>query len=104
MGIETRDAWHKTDWEAVGKDTTLIEMPRPQWIFGHDCQEYAYAEFDRAMDAVNTGTKYMAYNIPPEDINHRTVDFRTDHAITHKGLSTPILQLEDQIDVGLSVA
>lgn len=65
-------------------------MPRPQWIFGHDCQEYAYAEFDKAMEAVNTGAKYQAYNIPPEDVDHRKLDFRTDKVITHKGQASPI--------------
>ncbi|EXJ66229.1 uncharacterized protein A1O5_10845 [Cladophialophora psammophila CBS 110553] len=96
MGVETRDAWHKTDWAAVGKDTALLEMPRPGWIFGFDCQAYAYEEFDKAMRAVEGGPEYQPHNIPPEDMNHRTQDFRTGEAITNKALAAP-LAIEEQL-------
>lgn len=41
-GEAVRDMWHKADWDKVAEDPTLIEMPREEWIFGHDA--YAYAE------------------------------------------------------------
>ena len=41
-GEAVRDMWHKADWDKVALDPTLIEMPREEWIFGHDA--YAYAE------------------------------------------------------------
>ena len=75
IGIETRDAWHKTDWEAVKKDKKLLEMPRPDWLFGHDPQEYAYEEFETAMHAVRTGCDYVPRNIPRPGQSHRTGDF-----------------------------
>lgn len=75
IGIETRDAWHKTDWEAVKKNPKLLEMPRPDWLFGHDPQEYAYEEFETAAEAVETGVKYVSRSIPPPGQSHRTGDF-----------------------------
>ncbi|KAH7155948.1 FAD binding domain-containing protein [Dactylonectria macrodidyma] len=75
IGIETRDAWHKTDWEAVAKDARILEMPRPKWIFGHDCQQYAYDEYDKAVEALNSGVAYKACNVPSEGENHRQLDF-----------------------------
>jgi hypothetical protein len=50
-------------------------MPRPDWIFGHDPQEYAYEEFDEAANAVETGCNYTPKNIPPPGVSHRTDDF-----------------------------
>ncbi|OQV05068.1 hypothetical protein CLAIMM_09863 [Cladophialophora immunda] len=75
IGIETRDAWHKTDWEAVKKNPKLLEMPRPDWLFGHDPQDYAYEEFETAAHAVETGCEYVPRNIPPPGQTHRTGDF-----------------------------
>ncbi|CAK7227433.1 hypothetical protein SCUCBS95973_006541 [Sporothrix curviconia] len=76
IGIETRDGWHKTDWEAVRKDTSLLEMPRPSWIFSHDCQEYAYREYGKASECVRQGVPYVPHNIPTEGAYHRQMDFR----------------------------
>jgi hypothetical protein len=75
LGVETRDAWHKTDWEEFKKNKKYLEMPRPDWIFGHDPQEYAYEEFHKAANAVKTGCEYVPGNIPPPGVNHRTDDF-----------------------------
>jgi 2-polyprenyl-6-methoxyphenol hydroxylase-like FAD-dependent oxidoreductase len=40
-GETTRDMWHKTDWEKVKKDPTIIAFPREDWIFGHDAEKHA---------------------------------------------------------------
>ncbi|KIV90849.1 hypothetical protein PV10_05457 [Exophiala mesophila] len=90
MGIETRDAWHKTDWSAVGKNTAMLEMPRPDWIFGFDCQKYAYDEFDKALEAVEKGTEYVPHNIPPDDVNHRTQDFRASETLAQRAKLTAV--------------
>ncbi|OJJ83734.1 uncharacterized protein ASPGLDRAFT_338194 [Aspergillus glaucus CBS 516.65] len=42
MGIETRDVWHKTDWEAVKNNPQLLAQLQPNWLFNHDPQAYAY--------------------------------------------------------------
>jgi hypothetical protein len=75
LGVETRDAWHKTDWDEFKRNKKYLEMPRPDWIFGHDPQEYAYDEFHTAVNAIETGCEYQAKNIPPPGVSHRTDDF-----------------------------
>ncbi|KAI1623341.1 hypothetical protein EDD37DRAFT_634426 [Exophiala viscosa] len=75
IGIETRDAWHNFDVEEFKKDKRSIEMPRPDWLFGHDPQEYAYEEFETAANAVLTGGPYTPRNVPPPGESHRTGDF-----------------------------
>jgi len=45
-GETTRDMWHKTDWDKVKKDPKAIELPREDWIMGHDAQKHAEAVFD----------------------------------------------------------
>ncbi len=50
-------------------------MPRPDWLFGHDPQEYAYEEFETAANAVLTRGPYTPRNVPPPGETHRTGDF-----------------------------
>lgn len=80
IGIETREAWHKTDWELAAKDPKSVSMPLPNWLFGHDPQKYAYAEFDKAAEAVQTGGVYTPTNLPPVGIAHRVNDFKAEDA------------------------
>jgi hypothetical protein len=75
LGVETRDAWHKTDWEEFKRNKKYLEMPRPDWIFGHDPQEYAYEEFHIAAECIKSGKEYEPKNIPPPGVDHRTDDF-----------------------------
>jgi hypothetical protein len=74
-GIETRDIWHKTDWEEFKRNKHYIELPQPDWIFGHDPQAYAYTEFATAARAVETGGEYQPRNIPQAGTSHRKNDF-----------------------------
>ncbi|KAF2689155.1 FAD/NAD(P)-binding domain-containing protein [Lentithecium fluviatile CBS 122367] len=39
-GETTRDMWHKTDWEKVKKEPESIQLPREEWIFGFDTEQY----------------------------------------------------------------
>ncbi|KAL4945216.1 hypothetical protein BDV06DRAFT_219604 [Aspergillus oleicola] len=75
MGIETRDVWLKTDWEAVKKNKQVLAQPRPSWLFTHDPQAYAYEEFETAANAVLTGCVYAPRNVPVEGTNHRESNF-----------------------------
>lgn len=78
MGLETRDIWVKTDWEAVRKDPQLLAQPRPNWLLNHDPQAYAYEEFETAANSVLTGCAYTPRNIPYEGSNHRATDFEDE--------------------------
>lgn len=75
MGIETRDVWLKTDWEAVAKDKQVLAQPRPNWLFKHDVQAYAYEEFEAAAGAVLNGGVYTPRNVPGQGADARTTDF-----------------------------
>lgn len=48
-GETTRDMWHKTDWELVRKDPSLIQFPREDWIFKHDAEGHAESIGDEAI-------------------------------------------------------
>ena len=50
-------------------------MPRPDWLFGHDPQEYAYEEYGTAAQAVLSDGSYTPRNVPRPGQNHRTGDF-----------------------------
>lgn len=45
-GEETRDRWHKTDWEKVAKDPESVSFRREDWIHEHDSEKYANDNFD----------------------------------------------------------
>lgn len=78
MGIETRDIWLKTDWEAIKNNPQLLAQPRPNWLFNHDPQAYAYEEFEIAANAVLTGCPYKPRNVPDEGSSHRATDFNEE--------------------------
>ncbi|EXJ68175.1 uncharacterized protein A1O5_08790 [Cladophialophora psammophila CBS 110553] len=80
IGKETREIWHKTDWELAKKNPQSLSMPLPSWLFGHDPQRYAYEEFDAAASSVQNGTAYVPKNIPPQGQNHRVFDFKVEDA------------------------
>ncbi|RYN82724.1 hypothetical protein AA0120_g9380 [Alternaria tenuissima] len=54
-GETTRDMWHKTDWEKVKKDPTLIQFPREDWVFQHDAEKYAEEMGDEAIKKCGVG-------------------------------------------------
>lgn len=80
IGKETREVWHKTDFEQAKKNPESLSMPLPQWLFGHDPQKYAYDEFEVAAEAVENGTEYIPKNVPPKGQNHRVQDFKVETA------------------------
>lgn len=80
MGVETREMWHKTDWERVKSQPETVSMPNPAWLFAHSPQQYAYDEFDLAAHAIETGSAYVPTNVPPPEINHRISDFKDEQA------------------------
>jgi len=40
-GETTRDLWHKADWDKVKENPESIQMPREDWILGHDSEVHA---------------------------------------------------------------
>lgn len=84
MGIETREQWLKTDWEEVKKNPQVLAQPRPNWLFNHDPQEYAYEEFETAANAVLTGCAYQPRNVPEDVSNYRTTDFEDEKLVSRE--------------------
>ncbi|KAI1608312.1 hypothetical protein EDD36DRAFT_469720 [Exophiala viscosa] len=80
IGKETREIWHKTDFEAIKKNPQSLSMPLPAWLFGHDPQGYAYEEFEAAASSIENGTDYIPKNVPPPGQDHRVYDFKAEDA------------------------
>lgn len=40
-GESTRDMWHKADWDKVKANPESMQMPREDWILGHDAEVHA---------------------------------------------------------------
>ncbi|KAK2868063.1 hypothetical protein FQN49_003198 [Arthroderma sp. PD_2] len=55
------------DFESLRKDPTMMRPPNPSWILKHDCQKYAYQEFNTVAEAIRQGTEYVPHNIPADD-------------------------------------
>lgn len=51
-GESTRDMWHKTDWDKVKEDPSVIQFPRLAWIFEHDAEKHAEAVYDEVAQQV----------------------------------------------------
>ncbi|EAW16447.1 FAD-dependent monooxygenase fmqB [Aspergillus fischeri NRRL 181] len=62
-GLQIQDSL-RFDKAAIEKDPTRARIPRPRWIFDHDCQAYAYQHFHAAAQAVQSGEEYHPRNIP----------------------------------------
>ena len=94
MGVETRDIWHRTDWAHFKEDNSYLQLPQPDWIFGHDPQKYAYEEFAAAAHAVETGCPYQQRNVPMGNTKTRGNDFdaakKSFHALNTPSLVPPV--------------
>lgn len=59
------ERWKAQDWESTGPDKSAnANLPLESWIYGHDSQAHALAEFPRVVYAIRTKTDYIPNNIP----------------------------------------
>ncbi|KAI5252125.1 putative MAK1-like monooxygenase [Aureobasidium subglaciale] len=49
-GETTRDMWHKADWDRVKDDPESVQMPREDWILGHDAEAHASQVFQASFN------------------------------------------------------
>ncbi|KAI5204325.1 putative MAK1-like monooxygenase [Aureobasidium subglaciale] len=49
-GETTRDMWHKADWDRVKDDPKSVQMPREDWILGHDAEAHASQVFQASFN------------------------------------------------------
>ncbi|KAI4729117.1 putative MAK1-like monooxygenase [Aureobasidium sp. EXF-10728] len=52
-GETTRDMWHKADWDRVKEDPTSVQMPREDWILGHDAEAHVSSVFDETFKRIS---------------------------------------------------
>ncbi|KAH7351465.1 hypothetical protein BKA66DRAFT_575559 [Pyrenochaeta sp. MPI-SDFR-AT-0127] len=64
MGWETRHRWHQTDWEAVAANPEFLKLPQPEWLNGHDAEQYADTQFDKVVEHLSSGSSFKSSNIP----------------------------------------
>ena len=65
-GETTRDMWHKTDWEHAKKHPESIQLPREDWIFGHDAEKHAETVFEDVREEIRgEATAKSAINSGP---------------------------------------
>lgn len=38
--------WHKADWDRVKEDPKSVQMPREDWILGHDAEAHVSQVFE----------------------------------------------------------
>ncbi|KAF2186194.1 FAD/NAD(P)-binding domain-containing protein [Zopfia rhizophila CBS 207.26] len=64
MGWETRHRWHQTDWDAVAANPEFLKLPQPEWLNGHDAEQYAYDNFDAVVSHLEKGTPFRSTSVP----------------------------------------
>jgi 2-polyprenyl-6-methoxyphenol hydroxylase-like FAD-dependent oxidoreductase len=52
-GVEARDRWHNTDWEAVRERPDLIHIYRHPWILNFDAEADAYERYGEVVRGLN---------------------------------------------------
>lgn len=55
LGEQTRDQWHKADWDAVAKDPRLVQLPNPEYVLAFDVYKFAEENYERVAEEVRQG-------------------------------------------------
>ena len=46
-GVNTRERWHKADWDHIRKNPEALHLKREAWLLDFDAEEHAYAIYDK---------------------------------------------------------
>ncbi|KAJ5871118.1 FAD/NAD(P)-binding domain-containing protein [Penicillium soppii] len=76
-GAKFQAVWRNANWDDVCKDLNVLRMPRPKWIFDHDCQSYVLNEFDNVVRLIQTGAGYVPSNLPPDGTTGMEDDYNS---------------------------
>jgi hypothetical protein len=68
-GFETRHRWHKTDWKAFAEDPDSINLPQPDWLYGHDAEKYTLERWNDVVAHLTKGTEFVSTNTPEGHIH-----------------------------------
>lgn len=48
-GEQTRDQWHKANWEEAKKNPESMKLKRDSWLLNFDAEEYAEENYSRTV-------------------------------------------------------
>ena len=65
MGFKNRENFHKTDWDAVAKNSEAVTKPNADWVVNHDPEQYAYDNYGNCVNHLLMGEPFTNTNIPP---------------------------------------
>ncbi|KAK3321932.1 hypothetical protein B0H66DRAFT_474442 [Apodospora peruviana] len=55
-GVQTREQWHKADWDAIWADPKSLHLAREAWILDFDAEDDAYKSYDRILGEIRSGS------------------------------------------------
>jgi hypothetical protein len=66
LGFSNAELLQDTKWDKVKMDPRRANPSLPKWIYSHDPEQYAYANYDRIAEAVKLGLPLDEDNgVPP---------------------------------------
>lgn len=63
-GEQTRDTWHKADWDAVKKNPESMKLKREAWLLDFDAETYAEDNYAATAALLNDTAAGRKYNVP----------------------------------------
>jgi len=63
-GEQTRDMWHKADWNEVKKNPESIRLKRQSWLLNFDAEEYAEKNYAATAALLHDTAARRKFNIP----------------------------------------
>jgi hypothetical protein len=67
-GENTRDTWHKADWNAVKKNPESMRLKRDSWLLNFDAEQYAEDNYAATVALLSKSpqdtTAGREYNVP----------------------------------------
>jgi len=63
-GEQTRDTWHKADWDAVKKNPESMKLKREAWLLDFDAEKYAEENYAATVALLSDIAAGRDYNVP----------------------------------------
>ena len=63
-GEQTRDTWHKANWDHVKKNPESMKLKRESWLLDFDAEKYAEENYAPTVALLNDTTAGREYNVP----------------------------------------
>ncbi|CAG9992203.1 unnamed protein product [Clonostachys byssicola] len=64
-GFRRREAFHKTDWEAVAKNPDILGKAVGDWVLNHDPEKYVYENYGNCVNFLVAGAPFKNTNGVP---------------------------------------